>query len=41
MKIYSVNDKEFRAYGRVLDVDTADFVKAINNGLNKICCIYI
>ena len=31
MKIYSVNDKEFRAYGRVLDVDTADFVKAINN----------
>ena len=31
MKIYTVNDKEFRAYGRVLEVETSEFVKAINS----------
>ena len=30
MKIFNVSDKEFRTYGRVLDVQTEEFVAAIN-----------
>lgn len=31
MKIYSVNDKEFAKYGKVLDLDTKDILKAWEN----------
>ena len=27
MKIYSVNDKEFKQFGKVIDLDTAEIVK--------------
>ena len=27
MKFYSVNDKEFQKYGKVLDVDTTEIIK--------------